>query len=90
MQSGEALAGNDETTESPSSGIDGPDDRGRKARGPDRDAAIDRMLRTLSEFDVTGACVRTSTEFLSSTVDHPLFRAAKHDTGLIELVRREA
>ncbi|GAA3754006.1 acetyl-CoA carboxylase biotin carboxylase subunit [Micromonospora maritima] len=51
---------------------------------PDRDAAIARMLRALDETRVTGPRIATTRDFLRRVVDHPLFRAAEHDTALVD------
>ncbi|WP_067491899.1 acetyl-CoA carboxylase biotin carboxylase subunit [Actinomadura hibisca] len=50
----------------------------------DRDAAIARMDRALAELRVTGPGVHTTTGFLREVLAHPLFRAAKHTTGLVD------
>ncbi|WP_329561498.1 acetyl-CoA carboxylase biotin carboxylase subunit [Kitasatospora sp. NBC_01266] len=50
---------------------------------PDRDQAIARMDRALGEFQIAGAGVRTTLGFLRETLAHPLFRAARHTTGLV-------
>jgi len=49
-----------------------------------RDGAIARMDRALDELRVVGPGVRTTTGFLREVLGHPLFRAAKHTTGLVE------
>jgi acetyl-CoA carboxylase, biotin carboxylase subunit len=51
---------------------------------PDRDWAIARMLRALSEFRVTGHRMHTTIDFLAEVIDHPRFRAATHSTALVE------
>jgi acetyl-CoA carboxylase biotin carboxylase subunit len=56
---------------------------------PDREQAMDRMTRALHEFRIAGRGVRTSIDFLCAAIDHPLFRAAKHDTTLTEAVLGE-
>jgi acetyl-CoA/propionyl-CoA carboxylase biotin carboxyl carrier protein len=48
----------------------------------DRDAAIDRMLRALSEFEVAG--VRTTIPAHRALLDHDDFRAARHSTKWVE------
>ena len=48
----------------------------------DRDAAIDRMLRALSEFEVAG--VRTTIPAHRALLDHADFRAARHSTKWVE------
>lgn len=50
---------------------------------PDREQAIARMQRALGETCVAGKGVRTTTGFLAEVLDDPLFRDAKHDTGLV-------
>ncbi len=54
---------------------------------PDRDHALARMDRVLSEFDVTG--VHTTLGFLRDVLAHPLFRDAKHTTSLVEQMLAE-
>ncbi|MDG4820791.1 acetyl-CoA carboxylase biotin carboxylase subunit [Asanoa sp. WMMD1127] len=51
---------------------------------PDRGQAIARMDRALSELRLTGPGVRTTAAFLRDVIAHPLFRDAKHTTGLVE------
>ncbi|MEU8388726.1 acetyl-CoA carboxylase biotin carboxylase subunit [Micromonospora sp. NPDC048842] len=51
---------------------------------PDRTQALARMARALDECAVEGPGVATTRDFLRSTLDHPLFRAAKHDTSLVD------
>ena len=51
---------------------------------PDRAQALARMGRALDECAVEGPGVATTRDFLRSTLDHPLFRAAKHDTSLVD------
>lgn len=48
---------------------------------PDRDGAIARMGRALTEFEVAG--VPTTIGFLTQVIDHAEFRTADHDTGLV-------
>jgi acetyl-CoA carboxylase biotin carboxylase subunit len=55
-------------------------------RAPDRDAAITRMRRCLAELRIEGPQVRTTAPFLADRLDHPRFRAARHDTALIAAV----
>jgi acetyl-CoA carboxylase biotin carboxylase subunit len=50
---------------------------------PDRPQAVARMRRVLNEFRVDGPGVATTGPFLTAVLDHPLFLAAKHDTGLV-------
>ncbi|HEV2376984.1 MAG TPA: acetyl-CoA carboxylase biotin carboxylase subunit [Streptosporangiaceae bacterium] len=51
---------------------------------PDRSQAMARMLRALSEFTVAGPGVATTGPLLAKVIGHPLFRDAKHDTGLVD------
>src|ERR1019366_5566669 len=51
---------------------------------PDRDQAIARMERALSEFRVRGHGVHTTIGFLCEVLGHPMFRDAKHTTSLVE------
>lgn len=57
---------------------------------PDRERAIARMDRALSEFGVGGPGVRTTIGFLRQTLANPLFRAAEHTTGLVASAAAEA
>jgi acetyl-CoA carboxylase biotin carboxylase subunit len=50
---------------------------------PDRDGAIARMRRALTEFHVVGDNVRTTREFLLRVLEHPDFVAATHDTSIV-------
>ncbi|SDD34443.1 acetyl-CoA carboxylase biotin carboxylase subunit [Actinokineospora iranica] len=50
---------------------------------PDRDQAIARMRGALAETRINGPGVATTASFLRDVLDHPRFRAAEHDTGLI-------
>jgi len=50
---------------------------------PDRDGAIARMRRALTEFHVVGDNVRTTREFLLRVLDHPDFVAATHNTSIV-------
>ncbi|WP_440103947.1 acetyl-CoA carboxylase biotin carboxylase subunit [Streptosporangium sp. H16] len=51
---------------------------------PDREQAIIRMERALSEFVVTGRGMFTTIGFLQEVLAHPLFREAKHHTSLVD------
>ncbi|MFC0098792.1 acetyl/propionyl/methylcrotonyl-CoA carboxylase subunit alpha [Micromonospora marina] len=51
---------------------------------PDRDRAIARMLRALDECRVSGPRISTTRDFLRKVVDHPTFRAAEHNTALVD------
>ena len=57
---------------------------------PDRDQAIARMDRALSEFRVSGPGVRTTTDFLRRTLAHPLFHTGEHTTGLVASIVENA
>jgi acetyl-CoA carboxylase biotin carboxylase subunit len=57
---------------------------------PDRERAIARMDRALSEFRISGPGIRTTVGFLRQTLAHPLFRAAEHTTGLVASAAAEA
>jgi acetyl-CoA carboxylase biotin carboxylase subunit len=50
----------------------------------DREQALARMDRALSEFRVAGKGVATTTQFLREVIANPLFRRAKHSTGLVD------
>jgi acetyl-CoA carboxylase biotin carboxylase subunit len=50
--------------------------------GIDRDEAIDRMERALSEFVVKG--IKTSIPFHQRLVRHPVFREGRYDTSFID------
>jgi acetyl-CoA/propionyl-CoA carboxylase biotin carboxyl carrier protein len=49
---------------------------------PDRDRAIERMLRALDEFEIEG--VRTTIPAHKVLLDHPDFRAVRHSTKWVE------
>ena len=51
---------------------------------PDRDEAIRRMDRALSEFRVIGHGVRTTCGFLREVLRNPLFRRGEHVTSLVD------
>lgn len=51
---------------------------------PDRDQAIIRMERALSEFRITGRGVCTTIGFLREILADTLFRGAKHHTSLVD------
>lgn len=53
-----------------------------------RDAAIERMLRALNEFDVSG--VHTTIPFCRFAVDHQAFRSGQFDTGFVSKHFRSA
>ncbi|WP_067822023.1 acetyl-CoA carboxylase biotin carboxylase subunit [Nocardia inohanensis] len=50
---------------------------------PDRPTAIARMRRALAELRMGGPAVSTTAEFLDGLLDHPRFRAVRHDTAMI-------
>jgi acetyl-CoA carboxylase biotin carboxylase subunit len=50
--------------------------------GIDREEAIDRLRRALSEFVVKG--IKTSIPFHQALVRHPVFQKGRYDTGFIE------
>lgn len=51
---------------------------------PDRDQAITRMDRTLSEMRVSGRGLHTGTDFLRRILAHQRFRKGTHTTGLAD------
>ncbi|MFI6389990.1 acetyl/propionyl/methylcrotonyl-CoA carboxylase subunit alpha [Nonomuraea sp. NPDC050540] len=53
---------------------------------PDRDQAIARMARALSEFEVTGRGISTTIGFLQDVLADPRFRDARHTTSLADLM----
>ncbi|SBT42862.1 acetyl-CoA carboxylase biotin carboxylase subunit [Micromonospora auratinigra] len=53
---------------------------------PDREQAVTRMRRALGEFRIGGPGVHTTSEFLRTVLDDPLFRAGKHDTSIVDTV----
>jgi acetyl-CoA carboxylase biotin carboxylase subunit len=55
--------------------------------GRDRDAAIDRMLRALTEYKIAG--IRTTIPVLLHVVGHADFRAGRLSTGFLEHVMPE-
>jgi acetyl-CoA carboxylase biotin carboxylase subunit len=52
--------------------------------GDDRDLAIERMMRALSEYRIAG--VRTTIPALLSILRHPEFRAGRLSTGLLDAI----
>jgi acetyl-CoA carboxylase biotin carboxylase subunit len=50
---------------------------------PGRTEAIARMRRALAELRVAGAGVHTTANFLAGVLDHPEFRAARHNTSFL-------
>jgi acetyl-CoA carboxylase, biotin carboxylase subunit len=58
---------------------------------PDRDKAIDRMQRALSEFEISGRGVKTTIPFHQRILDHPQFRSGDVTTDFVEqLMSQEA
>jgi acetyl-CoA carboxylase biotin carboxylase subunit len=51
---------------------------------PDRDAALRRLDRALGEFEIGGPGVRTTIPFVRRVLADPVFRAARHTTGLVD------
>ncbi|GLW06806.1 acetyl-CoA carboxylase biotin carboxylase subunit [Microtetraspora sp. NBRC 13810] len=51
---------------------------------PDRRQAIARADRALEEFRIQGRGMHTTTDFLREVLENPVFRAAKHTTGLVD------
>ncbi|MHA6805913.1 acetyl-CoA carboxylase biotin carboxylase subunit [Salinifilum ghardaiensis] len=56
------------------------------AWGPNRRTAISRMRRALTEVDVEGRGVETTTQFLNTVMAHPEFAEARHDIGTADRV----
>jgi acetyl/propionyl-CoA carboxylase alpha subunit len=52
------------------------------AHGPDRTAAIARILAALDDVAIEG--VETNLAFLKRTIDHPAFRAGQVETGFVD------
>jgi acetyl-CoA carboxylase biotin carboxylase subunit len=52
--------------------------------GSSRDAALERMLRALDEFDVGGHGMHTTIPFHREVLDHPVFRAGDLATDFLE------
>jgi acetyl-CoA carboxylase biotin carboxylase subunit len=53
---------------------------------PDRDQALARMERALTEFQISGRGVVTTVDFHRSILRHPAFRAGTHATDLVDQV----
>jgi acetyl-CoA carboxylase biotin carboxylase subunit len=51
---------------------------------PDREEALDRMLRALGEFRVTGPGMKTTIGFHQRVLAHPVFRSGDFHTDFIE------
>jgi acetyl-CoA carboxylase biotin carboxylase subunit len=58
--------------------------------GTDRDEAIARMRRALSELRVTGPGIHTTAGLLADVIRHPSFLAAEHDTTTLESIVAES
>jgi acetyl-CoA carboxylase, biotin carboxylase subunit len=54
---------------------------------PDRERAVTRMARAISEYVVSG--IRTNLPFHERLFEHPEFRAGRYDTGFIEQHRQQ-
>jgi acetyl-CoA carboxylase biotin carboxylase subunit len=54
---------------------------------PDRDQAIARMQRALAEVEIAGPRLRTTIPFLQAVLADARFRAAEHDTGLVDALQ---
>jgi acetyl-CoA carboxylase biotin carboxylase subunit len=57
--------------------------------GTDRDEAIARMRRALSELRVTGSGIHTTAGLLADVIRHPSFLAAEHNTTTLESILAE-
>ncbi|HKR52475.1 MAG TPA: hypothetical protein VJT72_23440 [Pseudonocardiaceae bacterium] len=58
--------------------------------GSDRDEAIARMRRALSELWVIGPGIHTTAGLLADVMRHPSFLAAEHDTTTLESIIAES
>jgi acetyl-CoA carboxylase, biotin carboxylase subunit len=58
--------------------------------GTDRDEAIARMHRALSELRMTGPGIHTTAGLLADVIRHPSFLAAEHDTTTLESIITES
>ncbi len=56
---------------------------------PDRAQALDRMVRALDEFRISGDGVRTTTALVREVMDDAVFRAAQHTTSYLDNRRRD-
>ncbi|GAA3292522.1 acetyl-CoA carboxylase biotin carboxylase subunit [Dactylosporangium vinaceum] len=52
--------------------------------GPDRDQAVERMLRALAELRADGPGMATTAAFVAAVLDDPTFRAAEHGTRFVD------
>jgi acetyl-CoA carboxylase biotin carboxylase subunit len=57
---------------------------------PQRDLAIARMRRALTEFEVSGPGIATTIDFLLRVLDEQKFRKAEHDTSLVDTLISES
>ncbi|KXK58091.1 pyruvate carboxylase subunit A, partial [Micromonospora rosaria] len=55
---------------------------------PDRDLALCRLDRALTEFDVAGPGMRTTIPFVRRVLDDAAFRAGRYTTGLVDRLLR--
>jgi acetyl-CoA carboxylase biotin carboxylase subunit len=51
---------------------------------PDRPAAMDRMLRALGEFQISGPGMKTTLGFHRRILNHPAFRSGEFSTDFVE------
>ncbi|GIJ09401.1 acetyl/propionyl/methylcrotonyl-CoA carboxylase subunit alpha [Micromonospora andamanensis] len=51
---------------------------------PDRDLALSRLDRALSEFEISGPGMRTTIPFVRRVLDDAEFRKGRHSTGLVD------
>jgi acetyl-CoA carboxylase biotin carboxylase subunit len=58
--------------------------------GTDREEAIARMRRALSELRVTGPGIHTTARLVADMMRHPSFLAAEHDTTTLEFIIAES
>jgi acetyl-CoA carboxylase biotin carboxylase subunit len=58
--------------------------------GTNRDEAIARMRRALSELRITGPGIHTTAGLLAEVIRHPRFLAAEHDTTTLESIIAES
>ncbi|HKR49526.1 MAG TPA: biotin carboxylase N-terminal domain-containing protein, partial [Pseudonocardiaceae bacterium] len=60
------------------------------AWAPDRDQALDRLNRALTEFRIAGPGVHTTVGLVQQILTDPIFRAGKHTTSFLPEVRGSA
>lgn len=58
------------------------------AWAPDRDQALHRLDRALTEFRIAGRGVHTTVEVMRKILANPTFRAGRHTTSFLDEVRR--